>query len=90
MVACEPGRVLSSILGLVNGGDNMRILGLDVGPTSIGTALIDGQRIRVALTRIFPEGVDKISRVGSSPKAKCVASRVASGDRSADGLAGNG
>ncbi len=48
----------------------MRILGLDVGPTSIGTALIDGQRIRVALTRIFPEGVDRDQQGGEQSKSQ--------------------
>src|SRR2546426_9159766 len=56
-------------------------LGLDVGPTSVGWALVDDASgtIEGAGVRIFPEGVDRDQQGGE--KSKSQARRVARGMR---------
>ncbi len=58
-----------------------RVLGLDVGPTSVGWALVDDseQRIVAAGVRVFPEGVDRDQQGGEQPKM--AARRTARGMR---------
>ena len=43
-------------------------LGLDLGPTSIGWALLDDARIIAAGVRVFPEGVDRDQQGGEKSK----------------------
>ncbi len=69
-VVASLGGCFSPILVLLRRGDNMQVLALDVGPTSIGGALIDGERIRLALSRIFPEGVDRDQQGGEQSKSQ--------------------
>lgn len=56
-------------------------LGLDIGNTSIGWALVDeaGERIVDVGVRIFPEGVDRPK--GEAEQSKCLERRVARGMR---------
>ncbi len=56
-------------------------LGLDLGPTSIGWALVDEQRQTMVRTgvRVFPEGVDRDQQGGE--KSKSQARRTARGTR---------
>ncbi len=57
----------------------MRILGLDVGTSSLGAFLVDGARIRAGVVRIFPEGVDRDQQGGEQSKSQ--ARRIARGQR---------
>lgn len=57
------------------------VLGLDLGPTSVGGALVDTEkyRVRCSFVRIFPEGVDRDQQGGEQSKSQ--ARRISRGQR---------
>lgn len=60
----------------------MKVLGLDVGTTSVGGILIDSESktpIKCGIVRIFPEGVDRDQQGGEQSKTQ--ARRIARGQR---------
>jgi len=61
---------MSQPSGIHSSPQTSRILGLDLGPSSIGWAIVDeeGQQIIAAGVRVFPEGVDRDKQGGEISK----------------------